>query len=404
MTDVRDTTLRIRLDRWMDMIAEAGLDGWLVADFRWNNPLFARLLGLQSGILTRRAFLWLPARGGGEPRVLASRVDGHAVTGLACTVSLYKGFEDMASLLDGLLPHGGRVAMEYVERGLLPTVSRVDAGLVELIRSFGVEAVSSGALIASFDVWDERQRALHERAARGVDEARRLALRRCGELLARGDEATEGLLATLIRDSFAEAGLAPGDGPDVAVDAHAADPHYSIDGAGAAVTPDAVLLIDLWAKVRDAEDAPYADSTWMAYTGATPPGDLARAFETTRAARDATIAAIDAAVRANTTITGREADAVARASITSLGLADHIFHRTGHSLGADHIHGMGTNLDGVEFPDDRPLLTGSGFTVEPGLYWPGRFGVRLEVSAILLADRLHVTTESQDALTLIFAP
>jgi len=61
---------------------------------------------------------------------------------------------------------------------------------------------------------------------------------------------------------------------------------------------------------------------------------------------------------------------------------------------------MGANIDDVEFPDDRPLLPYSGFTVEPGLYWPGRFGVRLEVSAILLPDRVRVTTESQATLTL----
>src|SRR5579875_2590873 len=267
--------LRARLERWMKIVGDSGVDGWLIADFRWNNPLFARLLDLHSGILTRRCFLWLPAAGHGEPLVLASRVDGHAVAALDCPVSLYEGFEGMAATLQALLPRGGRVAMEYVERGLLPTVSRVDAGLVELIRSFDVEVVSSGSLIARLEVWDERQRTLHERAARAVDDARRLALRRCGELLQRGEEVTEGALAALIASYFTDQGLYVGDGPDVAVDANAADPHYSLDdGVGAPIPRNAVLLIDLWAKVRDVEDAPYADSTWMAYTGPTPPADL----------------------------------------------------------------------------------------------------------------------------------
>ena len=395
-------TLGPRLERWTRAVGEAGLDGWLIADFRWNNPLFARLLGLDSGILTRRAFLWLPAHGVGEPRVLASRVDGHAVSGLACPVTLYGGFEEMSALLGATLPMGGRVAMEYVERGLLPTVSRVDAGLVELVRSYGVDVVSSGALIAMLEVWDAGQRALHERAARGVDEARRAALRRCADLLGRGDEVTEGLLAAVISASFHEAGLAPGDGPDVAVDANAADPHYSVapGSPGAPVPPDAVLLIDLWARVRDAEDAPYADSTWMAYTGPTPPAALGRAFAVAAAARDVAIAAISGAARAGAPLPGREVDRIARGVVVEAGLAGALVHRTGHSLGVDHIHGMGANLDDVEFPDDRPLLPYSGFTVEPGLYWPGRFGVRLEVSAILLPDRLEVTTESQGALTL----
>lgn len=399
-----DLALGARLGRWMTVVGEAGYDGWLIADFRWNNPLFARLLGLHSGILTRRCFLWLPAAGQGEPRVLASRVDGHAVSALDCPVTLYSGFEQMVAELQGLLPQGGRVAMEYVERGVLPTISRVDGGLIELVRASGVSVVSSGSLISRLEVWTERQRALHERAARGVDEARQFALRRCEESLRRGERVTEGTLAGLIRDYFTGEGLTVGDGPDVAVDAHAADPHYSVDdGVGAAITRDSVLLIDLWARVRDAEDAPYADSTWMAYTGSTPPAQLQHAFIAVRDARDAAVAALATAMQAGTPIAGREVDRVARASIVATGLGEYLFHRTGHSLGTDHVHGMGTNLDDVEFPDDRPLLLGSGFTVEPGLYWPGQFGVRLEVSAILLHSGPLLTTEAQRDLTLIAA-
>jgi Xaa-Pro aminopeptidase len=294
--------------------------------------------------------------------------------------------------------------MEYVAHGLLPTVSRVDGGLIELVRDYGVDVVSSGSLIAALEVWDDRQRALHERAARAVDEARRLALGRCAELLRRGEPTSEGALAGYITAYFATQGLTGGDGPDVAVDAHAADPHYRVDeGEGAPITPGSVLLIDLWARVRDADDAPYADSTWMAYTAPAPPPDLQRAFAAVRQARDDAVAAVAAATRAGAPITGREVDRVARAAIAGVGLAALLVHRTGHSLGCDHVHGMGTNLDDVEFPDDRPLLPYGGFTVEPGLYWPGRFGVRLEVSAILYPDGPHLTTESQSDLTLIAA-
>jgi Xaa-Pro aminopeptidase len=137
------------------------------------------VVDLHARPLTRRCFLWIPAAGRGEPRVIASRVNGQAVTDLVCPVSLYAGFEEMASLLRTTLPRIGRVAIEYVARGLLPTVSRVDAGLIDLVRSYGVDVVSSGALIATLEIWNDRQRALHERAARGVDAARRLALPSC---------------------------------------------------------------------------------------------------------------------------------------------------------------------------------------------------------------------------------
>jgi Xaa-Pro aminopeptidase len=390
------------LDRWMQLIADQGLDGWLIADFRRNNPIFLRLLDLPDGVISRRAFLWLPAHG--EPRVLASATDGHSFSTLPYPVTLYGGFEGMCVELQKLVPGSGRIAMEYVERGALPTVSRVDAGLVELIRSFGVEVVSSALLIAGLEIWDNEQRTLHERAARVVDEARRQALERCADALRRDEVLTEGELSRFIVRVFAEHGLETGHLPDVAINAHAADPHYSPgDGEEARITRDAVLLIDLFARVSDAANAPYADSTWMSYTGSAPPDELVRVFDAVRAARDAAIEGIRAAVRGKRTITGREVDTLARDSVAALGLDRYLIHRTGHSLGIDHVHGLGTNLDGIEFPDDRPLLAGSGFTIEPGLYFPGRFGVRLEVSAVLTADDLVITTETQRELTLLFA-
>jgi hypothetical protein len=194
----------------MRIVGEAGLAGWLIADFRGTNPLFARVLDLHARPLTRRCFLWIPAAGRGEPRVITSRVDGQAVTDLVCPVSLYARFEEMASLLRTTIPRDGRVAMEYVARGLLPTVSRVDAGLIDLVRSYGVDVVSSGALIATVEIWNDRQRTLHERAARGVDAARRLALQRCGELLGRGEHVTEGTLRAVLTAYFAGEGLAAG--------------------------------------------------------------------------------------------------------------------------------------------------------------------------------------------------
>jgi Xaa-Pro aminopeptidase len=386
----------------MGLVKDQGYDGWLIADFRWNNPLFARLLNLRGGTLSRRAFLWLPAAGRGEPHVLTSQVDGNPVAHTDIPVTLYAGLDEMVSALQAILPRGGTIAMEYVERGALPTISRVDAGLIELVRSLGVTVVSSGSLISALEVWDDRQRTLHERAAQGVDQARALALRRCGERLRDGEPVGERMLAGIIRRYFADQGFDHVDHPHVAVNAHAADPHYSIgEGEGAEVTRDDVLLMDIVTRVHDAEAAPYADTTWMAYTGVAPPRDVLDAFDVVRSARDAAIAAADAAARDGRSVAGREVDRVARDTIAAAGAADHIMHRTGHSLGSDHVHGMGTNLDDVEFPDDRPLLVGSGFTIEPGLYWPGRFGIRLEVSAILLPGGLKVTTERQDELTLV---
>jgi Xaa-Pro dipeptidase len=391
-----------RLDRGMQLVDDAGLDGWLIADFRWTNPLFGYVLGVRSGTLTRRSFLWLPGPGKGDPQLVVSRTDAHMASGVDIPVMLYGSFDEMAAQLRALLPVRGRVAMEYVERGALPTVSVVDAGLIELVRSFGIAVVSSGSLIAALHIWNDDQRALHEQAGRIVDEARRLALQRCQEHVRRGETITEGMLGRLILEYFDQHGLTTSGGAHVAVGAHSADPHYGVeqDGDGAEIGPDSVLLIDLWGKLREAEGAPYADSTWMAYTGSEPSDDLQAVFAAVREARDVAITAVNHAARAGRSIPGREVDRAARAAIVRSGMAEYLIHRTGHSLGAEHVQGMGTNLDDVEFPDDRPLVPGSGFTVEPGLYLPDRFGVRLEVSAVLLSDGVRLTTENQHELTL----
>jgi Xaa-Pro aminopeptidase len=388
---------------WQQRIAEAGLDGWLIADFRWNNPLFARLLDLHSGILTRRSFLWLPQAGAGEPRVVVSATDAHALSGLPYPVTAYRSYDAMTAALREMIPRESRVAMEYTPFGTLPTVSRVDAGLVELIRSFGVEVVSSGSLVAALEVWSDRQIELHRRAAHGVDEARRVALQRCDEALRAGERVTEGSVGRVILRVFEDLGLAANSDPDVGVGSHAADPHYSLapGDSGADVVRGEVLLIDLWCRVPGEPDAPFADSTWMAFVGANPPADVQAAFDAVAAARRTAVQAVDASLRAGQSIAGSAADRAAREVLIAAGYEDQIVHRTGHSLGIDHVHGVGTNLDSVEFPDDRPLLTNSGFTVEPGLYFPGRFGIRSEVSAILRADHVEITTESQDTLTLL---
>lgn len=398
-------TLRTQLDRWMTLVRDAGLDGWLIADFRWNSPIFGRLLGLSEGVLTRRSFLWLPALGKGDPNVVLSRVDGHTVASLPLPVTQYGGFDDMRSKLQALLGAGSRVAMEYSPDGRLPTISRVDAGLIEMIRGLGVEVVSSGTLVSSLEIWTERQQDLHRQAARVVDDTRRKALNFCFERIAAGREITEGELADFISRAFQDQGMTAGGTPDVAVNDHSADPHYSsAGGPGAVIGPDSILLIDLWCRSCESDDAPFADSTWMAYTGSQPPSDYLHVFDVTAGARNAAIECLAAGASAQGPVRGADVDRHARDVVRQAGLESHLIHRTGHSLGTDHTHGMGTNLDAVEFPDERPILTDSGFTVEPGLYLPDRFGVRLEVSAIMKPQGPEITTEVQRAVTTPHTP
>ncbi|HEY8476199.1 MAG TPA: M24 family metallopeptidase, partial [Chloroflexota bacterium] len=274
----------------------------------------------------------------------------------------------------------------------------VDAGLVEFVRSLGVDVRSSGDLISGVVAWDARQLHLHREAAVGVDAARAEAFAAAVEAVSKGQTVTEWDLVQLMSAVMASRGLVTTDPPHAATNERTADPHYAPSPEQPVeVRAGDVLLVDVWGRL-DEPGAPYADTTWVAYLGERPPDELVRVFDVVARARDEALAFIESSWRAGRPVRGREVDRVARAVIEKEGYGDYFTHRTGHSLGWSHVHGEGTNLDDLEFPDDRLLRPGAGFTVEPGVYLPGRFGVRLEVSVALTLGGPEVTTAVQQRL------
>ena len=177
---------------------------------------------------------------------------------------------------------------------------------------------------------------------------------------------------------FEEEGLVSDSAPVVAVGAHAGNPHYlpASDGSSPIVS-DQVLLLDLWGK-RMKPGAVFADITWVGFTGRIVPPAPAKAFGAVVAARDAAVALVEGAARTGHDLRGWEVDRAARAVLEQAGFGDHILHRTGHSLG-EQVHGNGVHLDDYETHDDRRVLPGAGFTIEPGLYFE-TFGVRTEIN------------------------
>ena len=373
------------------------IDGWLVVSFRGSNPIFHDLTGIAHPF-TRRTALWLPAHGSAV--LLGSSVDGHSLVSTAGWIGRtvqYDGLAGLQGALATLLRGTGRVAMEYSPEGANPPISRVDAGFVEWVRAQGPEVVSSGDLISLLVAWDDEQVADHRAAAAVVDRVRDEAFREAFARAGTDDPATEHNLTVAILDRLAAAGLVDA-GADVAVNQHAADPHYvaSADRPVPMRTGDSIL-IDLWAR-RPGARAPYADSTWIGFVGRQPPAELRRAFLAVREARDAGISLLADAWRDGQLLRGRDVDRYVRNFLSERGYRGEFSHRTGHSLGWRHIHGDGVNLDDVEFPDDRALAPVAGITVEPGLYFPGRFGVRLEVSLVLTEQGPMVTTGRQQEL------
>jgi Xaa-Pro aminopeptidase len=360
-----------------------GIDAWLLYDFRGLNSIAADLVGInrQGGHLaTRRWFYLIPASG--EPRGLVHAIERRSLAHLPGTTDLYAGRDQLEDGIRRLLQGSRRVAMEYSPKCSIPYVSRVDAGTIELVRAAGAEIVSSGDLIQRFaSVWDRAAIATHEEAAKKLYRIKDRALDRIAQRTRDRVPTSEYDIQQLMAGWFREEGLVTDSDPNVSAEENAGDPHYVPTASSSrAIHGDELVLLDLWGKL-DRPGAVFADITWMAFTGRAVPERYVRAFAAVAAARDAAITLVRSAAAAGQELRGWQVDRAASSVLKRAGYGDRILHRTGHSLG-ESVHGNGVNMDDYETHDDRRLLVGTGFTIEPGVYFED-FGVRSEINMIV---------------------
>lgn len=386
-------------------IRRAGLDGWLLYDLEARNRVAADLLGLGDG-LTRRCFVLLGTEG--PPRALVHRIELAYWEGWSGELETYVGWQELEAGLGRLLEGRGVVAMEVSPRDAVPVLDTVPAGVVELVESLGVRVATSAPLIAgTLARWGERGRELHRNAAellrRTARTAYGLACRAVGGRPVEDASSTaeastadpgarpssEAELADWIRRELAREGLTQVD-TIVAIGPNSAKPHYEPGpDSSAPFERDLVLLIDLWGKADGEPEAIVADQTWMGFLGPALPADVAEAWEAVRAGRDGAVSLLRER-SADDLPTGAEVDRHVRRILSERGYADAIFHRTGHGIDRQ-THGFGPNLDSVESRDERRLVPGIGFSVEPGLYFEGAFGLRSEINVHLRQDGPEVS-------------
>ncbi len=381
-----------RLEEIAGALKADRLDGWLFYDFRLSDSLAYRILEVPTaGTTTRRWFCYVPATG--APVAIVSAVEAHRLDALTVRKVVYRSYEEMMRALGEVLAGARRIAMNYSPGAAIPYVSRVDAGTLELVRRYGVEVVSAADLIQRFEAsLTPAQMESHHRAAvalRAVvdqtfaDIAARVAARK---------PVSECSVQAFVMERIAAQGLATHEPPIVAINEHSADPHFGPNPSDdRAIRVGDFVLLDLWAKEK-AEDSIYADFTWTAFVGKAVPAEHARVFEIVARARDSAVELIEQCVASGEAISGREADRAARAVIEESGLGQSFVHRTGHSIGRE-VHGTGANLDSLETLDDRSLIENTCFSVEPGIYLPGRFGVRSELDMTIENGRAHVSGE-----------
>jgi Xaa-Pro aminopeptidase len=367
-----------------------GVDGWLLYDFRGLNVLARRVLDIPGdAILSRRWFYFVPAKG--EPRKLVHRIETGALDSVPGPRQVYLRWQELEAGVKGLVSGSRRVAMEYVPRNANPYVSRVDAGTVELVRSAGVEVISSGDLVQQFEAcWDDEQWAMHLEAAKHTHSAYDVAFGFIAERVRIAGSVRETEVQQRILQHFAAHGLVTDHPPIVGVGPHSGDPHYAPgpDSDGL-IKEGEFVLIDLWAKL-DKPRAVYSDLTWTGFVGKEVPQKYEDVFRIVARARDAAIDRVRTAFGQKQPLQGWQVDRAARDVIEQAGHGAAFCHRTGHSIGQE-THGNGANMDDLETHEERRVLPRTCFSVEPGIYLP-EFGVRSEVNVFVdRAEQVHVT-------------
>ena len=373
--------------RVQEELRERGFDAWLIYDFKDRNPIGRSLLGLEW--TTRRGFALIPATG--QPRLLIHAIEHSSWRHLDWPKDSYSSRQRMEEGLRALLVGCERVATETSSRGDVPYLDLLPAGIRDIIVDTGVELCSSGDLVSTFyAVWTPTQREEHGRASQLVKDLAREAFERAADHVSRGETITEGALATWIRSELAARGAPAQADCIVAIGPRAADPHYDPGEVGEPIRAGDLLLIDLWAAFH--EDSVPADQTWMGFLGSELPPRIAEIWEVAKAARDGVVASLQERHARGEVLRGFEGDDVARRIITDAGYGEYFIHRTGHSIDRD-IHGRGPNLDNLEAHDDRVLVPGVGFSVEPGIYIADDVGLRTEFNVFMGPNGPEVTVD-----------
>ena len=385
-----------------ESLRDSGLDAWLFYDFRGSNVLTRRVLDLESKTPTSRRFLYMvPAVG--PPRKLVHRIESGVLDHLPGEATVYLRWQDFERGVEDLVRGRKRIAMEYAPRNSNPYISRVDAGTVELVRSFGPEVVSSGDLIQRFEAcWDDLQWAMHLEADRYTRSAYDLAWALIAGRVRDGGTIRETEVQRAIMEHFRAHGLTTYHPPIVGVGPNSGDPHYEpVVGSDGEIGEGDLVLIDLWAKM-DRPRAVYSDLTRMGFIGDVVPESYRAVFRIVAEARDAAIGLVRRAFAEGKALRGFEVDRAARAVIDEAGYGDAFIHRTGHNIGQE-THGNGANMDDLETHDERLVLPRTCFSIEPGIYLP-EFGIRSEVNVYISAHRsVHVTGEPQREILAVLA-
>jgi len=381
-------------------LRDADLDGWLFYDHHHRDPIAYRVLKINPPMCTRRWYYLIPSEG--EPAKLVHRIEAHNLAGLPGRERRYSSWREQREGLAETLAGKRRIAMQYSALNNIPYVGLVDAGTIELVKSCGVEIMSSADLVQQFEAcWSEDQWQSHLAAGKVVHEAVATSFATIRRAVLGGKAIGEYDVQQEMMRLFEAKGLLTDEPPNVSVNANSANPHYSPSRESSQpIWAGDFVLLDVWAK-QNKPGAVYFDITWTGYVGEIVPHRYVEVFEVVREARDAAIRLVQESMRAGKVLHGYEVDDAAREVVTRRGFGQYFVHRTGHSIG-EEVHGNGANMDNFETHDERKVIPRTCFSIEPGIYLKD-FGVRSEVNVFAEENDARVTGEIQRAVVSILA-
>jgi Xaa-Pro dipeptidase len=378
----------------------AKLGGWLFYDFRGRDPIALRVLELPASMRTRRWFYFIPAKG--TPKKLVHKIETHALATLPGETLYFSAHRELVGNLKKILGRAKTIAMQYSAKNAIPYVSMVDAGTLEQVRSTGVKVVTSADLVQKYEAcWTKAQLDSHLAAGRAIDGIVQGAFAHAAHSVRQKSPITEYDLQQWILHKFAESGIETEEGPDVAVNQNASDPHYGPSREKSSTIKEGdLLLLDVWGKQKTPGSV-YYDITWTGYLGAKVPDKFAKVFRVVREARDRGVNLILESIKAAKPLQGWQVDDATRAVVDKAGYGKYFFHRTGHNIG-QAVHGNGVNIDGLETRDERHLIPGTCNSIEPGIYLPD-FGIRSEVDVYIGEREARVTGPVQTEILALLA-
>ena len=376
-----------------------GIDAWLFCDHHHRDPIAYRVLGLpESSMVSRRWFYLVPASG--EPVKLVHRIEPFHLDTLPGSKLEYAAWQQLLTSLESILRPYRRIAMQFSPNNLIFTVSLVDAGTVDLVRSFGKEVVSSANLVAKFEAtWSDAQIASHYAARDSVDSIMKAVFPEIGRRARADGGTTEYEIQQWLVECFHRENLLSDSPPIVAVNQNSSNPHYAPSAAQSSpIKVGDFVLLDVWAK-KNTPNAVYYDISWTGFVGMSISERVGEIFEIVRKSRDAGITTVQDGISAGRKVCGWEVDKASRDVIEKAGYGRYFNNRTGHSIGTE-VHGNGANMDNFELRDERELIPNTCFSIEPGIYLP-EFGLRSEINMLVREGSAEITGRVQDRVVLI---